>query len=57
MIVITATKCANKKHYWEQNHNNTLSMLKFILGYSYKILKLYLKRKTYQEASSLITDR
>ena len=30
---------------------------KFILGYSYKMFKIYLKRKIYQEASSLITDR
>ena len=30
---------------------------KFILGNSYKMFKINLKRKTYQEASSLITDR
>ena len=30
---------------------------KFILGYRYKMLKIYLKRKTYEEVSSFITDR
>ena len=48
-----------------QTKTNTLNKIitthsvcsKFIQGYSYKIFKIYLKRKTYQEASSLITDR
>ena len=30
---------------------------KFILGNSYKMFKIDLKRKTYQEASSVNTDR
>ena len=30
---------------------------KFILDYCYNMLKIYLQRKTYQEASSLNTDR
>ena len=48
-----------------QTKTNTVNKLirthsvcsKFILGYSYKMLKINLKRKTYQEASSPITDR
>ena len=48
-----------------QTKTNTLNKIitthsvcsKFIQGYSYKMFKIYLKRKTYQEASSLIIDR
>ena len=48
-----------------QTKSNTINKIKtkysvsskYILGYSYKMLKIYLKRKTYQEALSLITDR
>ena len=56
---------SNKSNINVQTKTNTVNKIttthsvcsKFILGYSHKIFKIYLKRKTYQEVSSLITDR
>ena len=56
---------SNHSNINAQTKSNTVNKLirthsvcsKFIQGYSYKMFKINLKRKTYQEASSLITDR
>ena len=56
---------SNNSNINAQTKSNTVNKLirthsvcsKFILGYSYKMFKIKLKRKTYQEASNLITDR
>ena len=55
---------SNNSNINVQTKTNTINKIttrsvcsNLILGYSYKIYKIYLIRKIYQEASSLITDR
>ena len=56
---------SNHSNINAQTKSNTVNKLKehiqyaqnFILDYSYKMFKINLKRKTHQEASSLITYR